>query len=224
MRKKIYIVIIVIILPFWDMIINEPIYKLLRSTVPEIERYKPYKKVEGFYEDFIPSGNIAFNMFLHNTFEKKYSIYFDKQGEYYKAFWLNNSKSPTCFPPQPSTVEEEYIEYINKNWCISVIQIDKSEMTKYWKLTKKEVFHFPILYLNIYVVDFFVSDRNTGDPFFRLRDVYVDKSWLTALNLKDGKKGIRSGTKYTYSTKDRNFNFPDYKIIKLLDSKSLPKI
>lgn len=64
-----------IFLPFWDMLLHYPVYWILSNTVPEIERYQPYEKVEGFYEDYIPSGNIAFNMFLHNTFENNLSIY-----------------------------------------------------------------------------------------------------------------------------------------------------
>lgn len=234
--KRFGTLIFVILLPFWDMIFHHPIYWLLSSTVPEIERYQPYKKVEGFYEDFIPQGNVVYNMFLHKTFENQYTLYFEKTGEYnkqkgvreklyYKAYWLNNSESPKCFVPMPSSVEEKYIEFLDKNWCVAVENINQNEMTNYWQLTKKKVFSFPILYLNIQVVDFFVSDRNTGVHFFRLRDIYVDKSWMTAINVVTGKKGVRSGTEFTYaSSGGRYFNFPDYKIIKLLDSKELPEL
>jgi hypothetical protein len=235
-NKKRYLVIaIAILLPFWDMILHYPVYWILSSTVPEVERYKPYEKVEGFYEDYIPGGNVAYNMFLHKTFENKYSIYFEEDDKYnkkerrwdkkyYKAFWLNNSNSPTCFPLQPSTVEGKYIELINNNWCISVEEIDESQMTKYWELNTKEVFHLPIFYLNIYIVDFFVSDRHTGEPFLRYRDVFVDRSWLTAINFVSGRKSVKSGTKFTYGSSGGGFHFPDYNIIKILDSKELPNI
>lgn len=227
---------LVILLPFWDMILHYPVYWLLSSTVPEIERYQPYKKIEGFYEDFIPQGNIAYNMFLHKAFENQYTLYFEKTGEYnkqkgereklyYKAYWLNNSDSPNCFSPKPSTVEEKYIEFLENNWCIAVESINENEMTNYWKLTKKKAFSFPIFYLNVQVVDFFVSDRTTGAHFFRLRDVYVDKSWMTAINVVTGNKTVRSGTKFTYaSSGGKHFNFPDHKIIKLLDSKEIPEL
>lgn len=229
---------VAIFLPFWDMLLHYPVYWILSNTVPEIERYQPYEKVEGFYEDYIPRGNIAFNMFLHNTFENNLSIYYDKRGDYnkekkayekfyYKATWLNDSSSPTCFPPQPSTVEDDYINLIKNNWCISVKQIEESEMTRYWKVSRRKTFYFPLLYMNIYVVDFFVSDRLTGKKFFRLRDVYVDRSWLTAVNIVSGNKSTRSGTKYTYARSGNSgkyFEFPDYNIIKILDSKELPKI
>ena len=232
---KYTVISLVFLLPFWDMIIHTPVYCILSSTVPEITRYQPYKKVEGFYEDFIPRGNIAYNMFFHDTFEKKYSLYFDKTGKYnkkkksreklyYKAFWLNDSTSPTCFKPQPSTVEAKYLEYIKNNWCISVEQIEKNEMTRYWKLTQKKVFHFPLAYMNIYVVDFYVSDRFTDERIIKFRDVFVDKSWMTAINGVSGKKRIRSGTKYTHASGGNRFIFPDYNIIKILDSEELPQL
>lgn len=233
--KRFAIIAFLAILPFWDMILHYPVYSYLSSHYIEIERYQPYKKVEGFYEDFIPNGDVAFNMLLHKTFENKYSIYFEKYAKNtggkgkreklpYKASWLNDSSSPTCFPPQSGTAKNRYIKYINNNWCISVEQIDKNEMTKYWKLSTKVVFHLPILYMNIYVVDFFISDRNTGEHFFRLRDIYVDKSWMTAINGVSAKKSIKSGTGYTYTGNGKHFTFPDYKIIKLLDSENLENL
>ena len=96
-------------------------------------------------------------------------------------------------------------------------------MTKYWGLGAQKVRHIPILYLNVYVVDFFVTDRHTGKNIFRLRDVFVDESWLTALNVVSGRKSARSGTEYT-SGSGYGFRFPDYKILKILDSKELPDL
>ena len=241
-RKKIRYsaIVIAIIFPFWDTILNNPIYKILSDNIPEIERYQPYEKIKGFYVDFVPQGNIAYSMFSHNTFENNYSIYYHKLENrnkekiaykkfYYKATWLNNSSSPTCFPPQPSSVEDDYINLIKNNWCISVKEIEESEMTKYWKVDNKIVFHIPLLNMNIYIVDFFVSDRHTGKNFFRLRDVFVDQSWLSSLNIVSGTKYIRSGTKYTHARythykEGKYFEFPDHNIIKILDSKELPDI
>jgi hypothetical protein len=97
-------------------------------------------------------------------------------------------------------------------------------MTKYWELSTKIVAHIPILYFNVYIVDFFVSDRNSGEHFFRLRDIYVDRSWMTALNIVSGNKAIKSGTGYTYTSNGKHFTFPDYNIIKLLDSENLEKL
>jgi hypothetical protein len=232
-KIRLLAVAIEILFPFWDMIIHYPVYWLLANMVPTVERYKPYEKVDGFYEKFIPNGNIVFNMFLHDTFNKKYSLYYANNNnfnkkhhrwetKYYKAFWLNDSTSPACFPPKPSTVMDKYIELINKNWCVAVEEINESQMTKYWKLNEKIVFHVPIFYFNIYIVDFFVSDRHTDEPFFRLRDIFVDKSWMTAINVVSGRKTVRSGTGFTYVSDGDKFNFPDYNIIKILDSKELP--
>lgn len=235
-RTKRYTAITLIaILPFLDMILHYPVYWVLSSTVPEIERYQPYKKVEGFFVDFIPNDNVAFVMFLHETLKKKYSIYFEKTGDfiiknghreklYFKAYWINDSNSTACIQPVPSTVKDEYIELIKNNWCIAVDQIEKHEVTRYWKLTTKKIFSLSILHFSISVVDFIVSDRHTDEKIFRLRDFYVDKSWMTVVNIVNGVRERRSGTPYTYTQDGKHFEFPDYKIIKILDSEELPNI
>ena len=110
---------------------------------------------------------------------------------------------------------------MKNNWCIAVEQTQENKIVNYWKLEKNIVFHIPILYMNIYIVDFIVSDQLTNERMFKLRDVFVDKGWITGLNFISG-EGIRSGTNYTRALKHYNgkpiFEFPAEQIIKILDS------
>lgn len=224
---------IMILIPTWDAILYYPTYWILSNTIPKIERFQSPQKIEGFYKRYMPDDMIIFNMYLYDTFDNNYSIYFDKNDKYdkttktrtkkyYKAHWLNDSKSSLCVLSLAGSMREKYQKKLENNWCVAVEEIKQEDMTQYWKLEQKIVAHIPILYMNIYIVDFYVSSRNNEERFFRLRDVFVDKSWLTAVNISNGYKTTSSGTDFTRLFKDSKgmyFEFNQDSIVKILTSK-----
>lgn len=233
LKKKYIALAIVTLIPTWDTILYYPTYWILSSNIPEIERFQSPQKIEGFYQSYMPDDMIIFEMYLYDTFDNNYSIYFDKSDKYdkttktrtkkyYKAHWLNDSKSSLCVPPLARSMREKYQKELENNWCIAVEEIKQDDMTQYWKLEQKIVAYIPILYMNIYIVDFYVSSRNNEERFFRLRDVFVDKSWLTAVNIVSGEKATSSGTDFTRlfkgSTKN-HFELNENSIVKILTSK-----
>ena len=223
---------IMILIPTWDAILYYPSYWILSSTIPKIERFQSPQKIEGFYQSYMPDDMIVFKMYLYDTFDNNYSIYFDKNvkydkttktrtKKYYKAYWLNDSKSLLCAPSLPSTVQKKYQKDLENNWCVAVEEIRKEDTTQYWKLEQKIIAHIPILYMNIYVVDFYIVNRQNEDNFFRLRDVFVDKSWITAVNIVSEGKTTSSGTSFTRLFKDSKgmyFELNQESIIKILTS------
>lgn len=214
-----------VLFPFWDIVIYPIALSILSAVFVEIDRLEPYEKVEGFYIKYVPEDRIVYSMFRYDTFDKKYSIYYGGRNDNYrKASWIKDSKSPSCYPLNRSVVKEEYLEKINDGWCIQVKSIDKEEVTRYWKLTEEVVFHLPILHVDAYVVDFFISDRHTGKAIIRLRDVFVEQSWFTALNVVSGRKSVSSGTEYTFATSEPDFFMYENKIIDLLDAEKLPDL
>jgi hypothetical protein len=233
LKKANIALVIMILIPMWDTILYYPIYWILSNTIPKIERFQSPQKIEGFYKGYMPDDMIIFNMYLYDTFDNNYSIYFDKNDKYdkttktrtkkyYKAHWLNDSKSSLCVPPLAGSMRAKYQKELENNWCVAVEEIKQDDMTQYWKLEQKIIAHIPILYMNIYIVDFYVSSRNNEERFFRLRDVFVDKSWLTAVNIVSGEKATSSGTDFTRlfkgSTKN-HFELNEDSIVKILTSK-----
>lgn len=233
LKKANIALVIMILIPTWDAILYYPSYWILSSTIPKIERFQSPQKIEGFYQNHIPNDNIVFTMYQYETFDNNYSIYFDKNvkydkatkawtTKYYKAYWLNDSKSLLCAPSLPSTVQKKYQKDLENNWCVAVEEIRKEDTTQYWNLEQNVIVHIPILYMNIYVVDFYISSRYNEEKLFRLRDVFVDKSWLTAANISNGKKTASSGTDFTHLFKDSRgiyFEFNQDSIVKILTSK-----
>ena len=181
-KKAIFIALIVMILiPTWDVIIGKPIYNYLCKNKAGVHIYKTVDNVEGFY--------IGEKSKRYEPYEPykgyKYVDYKEKEsGKYYRSYWVDNNTSKDCVPIGDDAWSKDgklYSWWFHHGKCIVKKEIPEGEVSSLWEI-KKEVRHYNIFYLNVDKVKFTILDRKTKEKYFTIIDFFVDNSWITSIS------------------------------------------
>lgn len=221
--KKMFIALaIMILIPTWDVIIGYPIYKFLCATQAGVKMYKTVDNVEGFYV-----GEKEQRHEPHEPYDGyKYLDYKEiinnkPTGKYYRSYWIDSNTSEECVPIGDDAWTnngELYSKHFKQGKCIVKEEIAESEVSELWSL-KKEVDHYMFFYLNIYRVEFTIENRKNHEKYFTVTDYFVDKSWMTALNIVSGNKHKQNCFEKSIYSTSSGFKISDSFILETLKPK-----
>ena len=174
LKKKYIALAIVILIPTWDAILGLPIYLYLCKYHAGVKIYQTVDNVEGFYvgeESKKYRSPEPYKGYRYVDYKEKES------GKYYRNSWLDNNTSERCIPVG-EYLYSGYAKAFEQGKCIAKEEITENEVSLLIDIEKK-VLHIPILYLDVYRVEFIITDRKTHKPYMQIVDYFVDESWTT---------------------------------------------
>lgn len=129
-KGRIIGIIILILIPTWDVIIGYPTFWYLCKFRSGVRIYKTVENVEGFYAGerdkkltpWMPDKNY------------KYMDYRIKEtDQYYRSYWLNNNTSENCYKPhKKNAYDREYqVSFYEKGRCFAVLPLQPEEVSRY---------------------------------------------------------------------------------------------
>ena len=169
-KGRIIGIIILALIPTWDVIIGYPTFLYLCKFKSGVKIYKTVENVEGFYAGerdenltpWMPDKNY------------KYMDYRIKEtDQFYRSYWLNNNTSENCYKPsKKNAYDREYeVSFYEKGRCFAVK-----------KLQPKEVSQYEVLYIH--------GKWQRTIPFIQI----TGKNWLEIKDRKTNRilaKGVR---------------------------------
>lgn len=210
---------IFVLIPTWDVMLGYPIYTYLCIFESGAKIYKTVDNIDGFYmgEDYSTYSNmppLPYEGYNFIEYKKKKN---QKSKNYYRVSWVDANNTNECI--QIGNASSEYnLNLYKQGKCIVEKEIAESEVSELWSL-KKEVDHYMFFYLNIYRVHFVIENRKNHKKYFTVTDYFVDKSWMTALNIVSGNKHKQNCfEKNIYSTSS-GFEISDKFILETLKTK-----
>ena len=210
-KAKNIALVIMILIPTWDVILGFPIYAYLCMFESGTKIYKTVDKVEGFYVGKKSLSNEPIEPYKGYKFIEYKSMNFSRTTEkyyrsYWAEYWYDKKIAGMCvYPLYPNNAEHSYTKVFNKGKCIVKEEIAESEVTNLWKISKKVIKDYSILYLDITSIEIEVIDQRTKKKYFTATNYIVDKSWVTGMNISSGKTGRKSCNKlYKYYGDDIN--------------------
>jgi len=189
-KKRIALVVLLLI-PTWDIIIGYPIFWYLCKFKSGMKIYKPVENVEGFYV-----GE------KHGKYEPidpregfKYVDYRDdRDGKYYRSYWLDNTNSELCVKPKlngKSYFQRNYKKEFANGKCLvkqplKLDQVSRFEV-KYDTGWRKHNTLIPLL--KFYKIKrIAIRDRKTNETLSAFITYTWNTGWLkNSLSMTGGK-------------------------------------
>ena len=130
-KALIIALIIMILIPTWDVIIGKPIYSYLCKNKAGIHIYKTIDNVEGFY-----IGEHSRRYEPYKPYKGyKYVDYKEKESvKYYRSYWVDNNTSKDCVPigdDKWSKDGKRYSWWFHHGKCIVKKEIPKSDVSRW---------------------------------------------------------------------------------------------
>lgn len=182
---------VMVLIPTWDIVLGYPIYAYLCLTKAGVHIYKTIDNVEGFYVGEKDAEYEPYKPYKGYKYIEYQEVKHRKPtGKYYRSYWVNfwedTNAAKNCVPPRYEY--DDYAKAIKRGQCIVKEEIMEKEVTGLWIVSKKNIQHYSILYLNISSIAIEVIDPRTKEKYFTAKDYIVDRSWITAVNMVTGNK------------------------------------
>lgn len=188
---------IMILIPTWDVILGFPIYAYLCLFKSGVKIYKTVDDVEGFYVGERSIKHEPIEPYKGYKFiDYKETKYQEPTGKYYRSYWVDyfkeKDKAKLCVhPPHPKNKEHRYTKAFNSGKCIVKEEITEEEVSR-WEVSKRIINHYSIFYLKITSIEIEVINPKTKEKYFSAKNYMVDNSWVTGMNISNGKKSRMS--------------------------------
>jgi hypothetical protein len=189
---------IMILIPTWDVILGFPVYAYLCVTQAGVHIYKTIEDVEGFYIGERSIGSEPIEPYEGYKYIDYQEVKNNKlTGKYYRSYWVDYFKdremaNMCVYPSYPKSLHHPYTKAFNSGKCIVKEEIDESEVSGLWKVSKKVIDNYSILYLKITSISIEVRNPKTKEKLLIAKNYMVDNSWITGMNISSGKKSRMS--------------------------------
>jgi hypothetical protein len=174
-KKSIAITIIIMLLiPTWDIVLGYPIYKFLCWKNAGVHIYKTVDNVEGFYV-----GKRSKRYEPYEPYKGyKFVDYKEKEnGKYYRSYWVDNNTSKDCIPYGIYKFSD-YAKAFRHGKCIVKKEIPEKEVSQ-WEYnlrnTKSDLF-IPVV--NIYKITAPIIDRKNHKNIAKSVSYLLDNNWF----------------------------------------------
>ncbi|MCF6172604.1 MAG: hypothetical protein L3J44_02295 [Campylobacteraceae bacterium] len=131
-KKALFIALLVMILiPTWDVIIGKPIYNYLCKNKAGVHIYKTVDNVEGFY-----IGEQSKQWEPYEPYKGyKYVDYKEQEsGKYYRSYWVDNNTSKDCVPIGDDEWSKDgklYSWWFHHGKCIVKKEIPENDVSRW---------------------------------------------------------------------------------------------
>ena len=206
-KKALFIALIIMILiPTWDVIIGKPIYNYLCKHKAGVHIYKTVDNVEGFY-----IGEQRKEWEPHEPYKGyKFVDYKEKESDkYYRSYWIDNNTSKDCVPIGKDFWSKDgklYSYWFHSGKCIVKKEIPEGEVSR-WEMYfgKYEILYkIPILKFKIYRIIKY-KDRKSGELMADAIRVWWQGGWVYGIlsSIEVGSGGVSCDGNVNLNTLDQ---------------------
>jgi len=174
-KKALFIALLIMILiPTWDVIIGKPIYNYLCKNKAGVHIYKTVDNVEGFY-----IGERSKRYEPYEPYEGyKYVDYKEKEsGKYYRSYWVDNNTSKNCVPIGKAKYGD-YAKAFHHGKCIVKKEISERDVSR-WDISWNKKEYTKIFPLNLKIVKVgLIKDSITNETLSEQFTIDWNGGWV----------------------------------------------
>jgi len=182
-KKMLIALIIMFLIPTWDIILGYPIYLYFYTFKSGINIYKTVENVEGFYvgerdihyEPHKPYGNYKYIDYKEMNYSKS-------TGKYYRSYWIDSNTSKLCVPIGKAKYGSYAKEFKNGR-CIAKEEIQENAVSnyffddrKYWNV----VYSIPLIRFK-HVYGKKIIDRKNDETIAEIKEYIWLPTWLSII-------------------------------------------
>ncbi len=202
-KSSLITLIVIILIPTWDVILGFPIYASLCLFQSGPKIYKTVDNVEGYYIGEV--SKYSYHRLLNEKDYKYIDYKLKSNGKYYRSHWLNDNISELCIQPDhPYNSPQTYSTKFRNGQCVAVEQISESDVSKWEVVYGGESTNIPIIGIK-YGASKTIRERESGkilgkQNFARWCGGWVNSSAGIIVGLGYGCRGTRCGGELTVNS------------------------